>query len=89
MDHLQKLLEIATQQGLLTPIGVDTVKMRTSLYVDYAMLFPRLVPTHVDNLQHLLHHFGEATELCTNIHKCQIFPIRCDDIHIPSILGQF
>jgi hypothetical protein len=89
MDPLQKLLEIATQQGLLTPIGADPVKMRTCLYADDAMLFLRPVPTDVENLQHLLHHFGEATRLCTNIQKSQIFPIRCDVIDIPSILGQF
>jgi hypothetical protein len=39
MNLLQKVLEIATHQGLLTPIGVEPIKLRTSLYVDDAMLF--------------------------------------------------
>jgi retron-type reverse transcriptase len=39
MDPLQKMLDLATQQGLLSPIGADPIKMRTSLYADDAMLF--------------------------------------------------
>jgi retron-type reverse transcriptase len=39
MDPLQKMLDLATQQGLLSPIGTDPIKMRTSLYADDAMLF--------------------------------------------------
>jgi hypothetical protein len=32
IDPLQKILDMATTAGLLTPIGVDPIKMRTSLY---------------------------------------------------------
>jgi retron-type reverse transcriptase len=39
MDPLQKMLDLATQQGLLSPIGADPIKMRTSLYADDVMLF--------------------------------------------------
>jgi hypothetical protein len=42
MDPLQWLLDMATRQGLLHPIGVDPIKVRTSLYADDAMLFLRL-----------------------------------------------
>jgi hypothetical protein len=33
-----KLLDMATEEGLLTPIGTYLIKMRTNLYVDDAML---------------------------------------------------
>jgi hypothetical protein len=89
MDPLQKILDMATQQGLLSPIGDDAIKMRTSLYTDDAMLFLRPIAEDVSNLQHLLQHFGMATDLCTNIQKSHIFPIRCDAIDIPTIVGQF
>jgi hypothetical protein len=89
MDPLHKPLDIATQQGLLTPIGADPIKMRTSLYADDAMLFLRLIATDIANLQQLLQHLGSATGLCANIQKSQLFPIRCDSINIPEILGQF
>jgi hypothetical protein len=88
MDPLQKMLDLATQQGLLSLIGEDPIMMRTSLYVDDAMLFLRPVVEDVENLQQLLHHFGMATVLCTNVNKPEIFPIRCENLDIPSILGQ-
>jgi hypothetical protein len=55
MDPLQQLVDKATQAGLLTPIGADPVKMRTSLYVDDAVMFLRPIVADVENLQALLH----------------------------------
>jgi hypothetical protein len=42
MNPLQRLLDLATQQGLLTSIGANPAKLRTSLFAD-AMLFIRPV----------------------------------------------
>jgi hypothetical protein len=67
MDPLQKMLDLATQEGLLTPIGTNSMKMRTSLYADDAILFLRPLALDVSNLQYLLDQFGHATVLCTNI----------------------
>jgi hypothetical protein len=89
MNPLQRLLELATQEGLLHPIGADPVKMRTSLYADDIALFLRPHATDVANLQQLLHHFGTATGLCTNFTKSEIIPIRCDGLDIHEILGDF
>jgi hypothetical protein len=74
MDPLYKLLDMAMQQGLLTPIGVDPIKFRTSLYANDAMLFLKPIPSDVTNLQHLLHQFGMGIGLCTNIQKSKKFP---------------
>jgi hypothetical protein len=42
MDPLQKLVDKATKDGLLNPIGADPVKIRKkTLYADDAVLFPR------------------------------------------------
>jgi hypothetical protein len=87
LDPLQKLLEIATHQGLLTPIGAEPIKLHTSLYADDAMLFVSPVATDIANLQQLLQHFGMATVLCTNIAKSKLFPIRCENVNILEILG--
>jgi hypothetical protein len=73
MDPLQRLLDMATQEGLLTPIGSDPIKMRVSLYADDAMLFIRPIAADVSNIQHLLTQFGMATGLCTNIENSEIF----------------
>jgi hypothetical protein len=51
MDPLQQLLQIATQEGLLNPIGTAQIKMCTSLFVDDAALFNRLVATDLANMQ--------------------------------------
>lgn len=34
----------------------------------------------------LLHHFGQATGLCTNLQKSQVAPIRCDSLDLDGIL---
>jgi hypothetical protein len=41
MDPLQQMLNMATREGLLTPIGANLIKMHTSLYADDAVLFLR------------------------------------------------
>jgi hypothetical protein len=89
MDPLQKLLDMATQEGLLTLIGSDPIKMRTSLYADDAMLFVRSIAIDISNLQHLMHQFGVPTGLCTNIEKSEIYQIRCEDVQISQVLGNF
>jgi hypothetical protein len=89
MDPLQKLLDMVTQEGLLTPIGFDPINMRTSLYTDDAMLFVRPIAMDICNLQHLLHQFGVATGLCTNIEKSEIYHIRCQEVQISQVLGSF
>jgi hypothetical protein len=75
MDPLQKMLDMATQQGLLSPIGSDPINLRTSLYADDVMLFLRPIASDVKNLQHLLNQFGMAMGLCTNIEKSEIYQI--------------
>jgi hypothetical protein len=75
MDPLQWLLDMATRQGLLHPTGADPIKVRTSLYVDDAMLFLRPIASDISSLQHMLNHFGTATGLCTNVQKSEIFLI--------------
>jgi hypothetical protein len=82
------MLDMAAAEGLPTPIGVDPIKMRTNLYVDDAVLFLRPISSNVANLRHLLMQFGEATGLCANTHKSKLFPIRCEGLDIPHVLGQ-
>jgi hypothetical protein len=89
MDPPQRLLDTTTQAGLLSPIGVDPIKLRMSLYADDAAMFLRPVVTDVANLQELLTQFGQATGMCTNIQKSVIVPINCNEIDIPSVLGDF
>ncbi|WVZ92280.1 hypothetical protein U9M48_038358 [Paspalum notatum var. saurae] len=89
MDPIQRILDRATQQGLLTPIGRDPIKIRTSLYADDAALFVRPIQQDLENLQRILDHFGAATGLKTNIQKTSIHKIRCENIDVEHMLQQF
>jgi hypothetical protein len=89
MDPMQKLLDMATEQGLLHPISVDPVRLRTSMYADDTTLFLRPHASDVHNLRSLLQPFGVATGLSTNIQKLEIIPICCDGLDLPEILGPF
>jgi hypothetical protein len=75
MDPLQRLLDRATDQGLLSPIGVDPIRMRTSLYADDGALFLRPTVQDITNVQHLLNAFSNATGLNTNMQKSTMFMI--------------
>jgi hypothetical protein len=89
MDPLQKLLDMATQRGLLTPIGADPIKLRTSLYIDDAFLFLWPIASDVNNLHNLLQFFDKAMGLCMNIAKSEVFPIYCDATATGGIMGKF
>jgi hypothetical protein len=73
IDPLQRILDQATQEGILTPIGVDLVKLRTSLYADDAALFLKPSTVDIANLHQLLQHFGQAAGLTVNVQKSEIF----------------
>jgi hypothetical protein len=89
MDPLQRVLDIATSQGLLQPIGADPIKLRTSLYANDAALFLRPSQHDMTNLQHILQCFGEATGLFTNMQKSEMYPINCDETVLATITPGF
>lgn len=76
MDPLQKLLDKATEHGILAPIGVDPIKFRTRLYVDDAALFIRPTVQDLHNVQHILATFGAASGLHTNLQKSAMYLIQ-------------
>jgi hypothetical protein len=76
LDPLQRLLDQATQHGLLNPIGADPIRMRTSLYANDAALFVRPTIQDVNNVQHILAAFGSATRLKTNLQKSELLMIQ-------------
>ena len=89
MDPLQRVLDKATTQGLLHPIGSDPIKFRTSLYADDAAIFLRPLAQDVTNLQLILQTFGEATGLFTNMQKSKLFPIQCATTDLAEITAAF
>lgn len=69
------------------PIGDSAIKLRTSLFADDVALFVRPIADDINNLQQIWQWFGEATGLCTNFKKSEVYPIRCEAIDIAAILG--
>ena len=59
------------------------------MYADDAVIFLRPVKEEVAVLKHLLHLFGEATGLRTNIHKSSVAPIRCENLDLDDVLHDF
>ena len=72
IDPLQRLLNLATEAGILSKLGQNKMRLRTSIYADDAAIFLRPIKEEVTALKHLLQLFGEVTGLRTNIHKSSV-----------------
>jgi hypothetical protein len=58
MEPLQRLLDIATAENLLTPLANRAAKLRTSLYADNAAIFLNPKQQEVEVVAHILNIFG-------------------------------
>jgi retron-type reverse transcriptase len=74
IDPLQKLLEQATANNLLSKLGSKVARFCTSLYADDAAIFIKPTQKDILNMARILKNFGEATDLCTNLQKRSLFP---------------
>ncbi|WVZ49014.1 hypothetical protein U9M48_000396 [Paspalum notatum var. saurae] len=89
IDPLQKLFNIASEQGLLSPVEHRSAKLRVSLYADDAAIFINPIRDEVVVAQQLLAAFSEASGLSTNINKCAVYPICCDSLDLNYIMEPF
>ena len=89
IDPLQKILDLATHQGVLTPLPFATAKFRTSLYADAAAIFINPNQNKVQAVKDILERFGNVTGLVTNFEKSSVHPIRCENIDLDHVLQPF
>ncbi|WVZ77322.1 hypothetical protein U9M48_025203 [Paspalum notatum var. saurae] len=89
IDPLQHLLHLATEAGYLSKVTRARARLRTSMYADDAIIFIKSEKRELENLVALLHLFGEATGLHTNIQKSSIVPIKCAGLNLDEILAGF
>ncbi|WVZ95115.1 hypothetical protein U9M48_040917, partial [Paspalum notatum var. saurae] len=89
IDPLQRLLHLATEAGILSRVTKAKLRLRTSLYVDDAIIFIKPKKEELESLAALLHLFGEATGLRTNIQKSSVVPIKCEGLNLDEILAGF
>ena len=70
MEPLQRLLDLSTQEEVLSPINNRAATLRTSLYADDAAIFLNPIKEEVCAVAYLLEIFGKASGLITNHAKC-------------------
>jgi hypothetical protein len=87
IDPLHRLLQIATERGLLTKLNGRAARFRASLYADDVVIFLKPSMPDVSNLKSILLNFSIVTSLQTNLQKTSVTPIACTGLDINAILA--
>jgi hypothetical protein len=87
IDPLNRLLQIATDRGLLSPLNGRTARFRISMYADDAVIFLRSTTNNINNLRDILVNFGLVTGLQTNLQKTTVSAISYSDINLDAVLA--
>lgn len=80
MGCLAALMDRAAHDGILGPIGKQNIPFRTTLYADDAILFINPLSRETAAVKAMLHLFGDATGLMTNLAKSSVTPMNCQEI---------
>jgi hypothetical protein len=86
IDPLQRILQVAIDNSLLSHLPEKGARFHTSLYADDAAIFLAPTQDEVSTLARILNNFGSVTGLVTNVGKCIVAPIRCNDLDLAHIL---
>jgi hypothetical protein len=89
IDPLQRILQLATNRGILSPIRSRMTQCRVSLYADDAGIFVNPTKEELHAVSAILECFGKASGLVTNLAKSEVFPVRCGDINLHDLLDGF
>jgi hypothetical protein len=89
IDTLQKVLDIATEDGFLSPLSGRHAKLRLSLYADDVVIFINPIQEEVRAMLRILDQFGSTTGLRLNLTKCVVAPITCCGLNLDEILESF
>jgi hypothetical protein len=85
MDVLNIMVQRASAEGVLQPLSSRFLHHRISLYADDVVVFLRPNVVDIEAFKEILHLFGEASGLKTNIQKSNVFPIHCDEEDLASV----
>ncbi|KAM0837393.1 hypothetical protein ACQ4PT_061695 [Festuca glaucescens] len=85
MEPLQRLLEKATEEKILSPLRLRAARLRASFYADDAALFVNPVKADISAVQRILQLFGDVSGLRTSFEKCVAYPVACNGIGIDDI----
>lgn len=77
MEPLQKLFQLATEHGLLSPLARSGLKQRVSTFADDMMIFLKPREVEMRACAAIMRDYGEASGLLVNLVKSRAMPIRC------------
>jgi hypothetical protein len=86
IDPLQRIIEVATNKGILKPILPKAANLCCSLYVDDATIFADPSSLELEHPHKILTFFGDCSGLKINIAKMKIFLIRMEDSTVTQLL---
>jgi hypothetical protein len=89
MDLLGHMVSKAAEEGMLQPLARRVLQHQISLYADDVVLFLRPEVADIAITMDILHLFGVASGLKTNLQKSNVLPIRCEDHNLEVIQQQF
>jgi hypothetical protein len=89
MDVLGYMIAKAVENELLQPLARRALQHRVSLYADNVVLFLRPDANDIAITVDILHLFGEASRLRTNLQKSNVLPIRCGDLKLQLVQELF
>lgn len=89
MEPLNRLLELATSSGMLSPINSRAATLRVSIYADDAAIFVNPRRSDLLVVDGILDIFGKASGLVTNRGKCAAYPTRCEGIDLQEVMEGF
>ncbi|KAE8776883.1 hypothetical protein D1007_50376 [Hordeum vulgare] len=87
MEPMQRLFDLATEDGVLSPLPGRRKLMRCSFYANDVAIFINQVETDARMVKRLLDCFGPASGLHINCAKSSAFPVRCAGLDLSTILA--
>jgi hypothetical protein len=82
MDPLQRMLDLATEHGIISSLPHSATRWRISMYADDAAIFINPSKDDLETLKEILKIFGTSSGLHINLQKSSIHPIRCDEVDL-------
>jgi hypothetical protein len=89
MEPLQRLFDIATADGFLSPIENRAARVRMSLYADDVAIFLNPDKDEIRKRKEILETFGAVSGLITNQEKSAVYPIECSGIDLAETMENF
>jgi hypothetical protein len=89
MEILNALIRKADDWLLFHSMDTCSISHRALLYVDDMVFFLSPDPGELQMMKNILMIFEGTSGLECNVHKCELAPIQCNDVHVLVALHTF